>query len=343
MSSRGSPRRRDRGFRRPVPGQRRAQATSIHLPDRVHAVVDEHDRDLLDVGLEQLRFVEDGALLERDVGEVDEHRLDDGVGILAEVAVGFADEGEAGHPILAFFDVDNTLMRGTSLFQLGREAWKQHVIRFRDVALFAWHQRRFIQVGENDEHLATARERALGLVGGHTQAEILGLAESIWEGRIKPRLYPETVDLTREHLAKGHEVWLVSATPWEIGDLIARRLGLTGALGTRVVVVDGVYTGELIGHVLHNERKAEAVRQLATDAGAELADSWAYSDSRNDIPLLEMVGHPVVVNPDVILAHHAQTQGWPVLRLSPASIREAQRRVRHDARTVKKYVKRHES
>ncbi|MDP9028012.1 MAG: HAD-IB family hydrolase [Actinomycetota bacterium] len=248
--------------------------------------------------------------------------------------------GLSDRPILAFFDVDNTLMRGTSLFQLGREAWKQRVIGIRDVALFAWHQRRFIQVGENDEHLATARERALGLVGGHTQAEILGLAESIWEGRIKPRLYPETVDLTQEHIAKGHEVWLVSATPWEIGDLIARRLGLTGALGTRVVVADGVYTGELIGHVLHNERKAEAVRQLAIEAGADLADSWAYSDSRNDIPLLELVGHPVVVNPDVILARHAHDHGWPVLRLSPASIREAQRRVRREARAVKKTSKR---
>ena len=240
------------------------------------------------------------------------------------------------HPILAFFDVDNTLMRGTSLFQLGREAWAKRVIRFRDVALFAWHQRRFIQVGENDEHLVTARERALGLVGGHTQTEILELAESIWEHRIKPRLYPETVDLTQEHVAKGHEVWLVSATPWEIGDLIARRLGLTGALGTRIEVEDGVYTGELIGHVLHNERKAAAVRELAESSGADLADSWAYSDSRNDIPLLELVGHPVVVNPDVILAHHAQQRGWPVLRLRPASIREAQRRVRREARAVKK-------
>ena len=243
-------------------------------------------------------------------------------------------------PILAFFDVDNTLMRGTSLFQLGREAWKQHVIGVRDVALFAWHQRRFIKVGENDEHLKTARERALGLVGGLTETQVLGLADSIWEERIKPRLYPETVDLTQEHLAKGHEVWLVSATPWEIGDLLARRLGLTGALGTRAVVVDGVYTGELIGHVLHNERKAEAVRELAADAGADLADSWAYSDSRNDIPLLELVGHPVVVNPDVILARHAHEQGWPVLRLSPPSIREAQRRVRREARAVKKSAKR---
>jgi HAD superfamily hydrolase (TIGR01490 family) len=244
-------------------------------------------------------------------------------------------------PILAFFDVDNTLMRGTSLFQLGREAWAKHVIGIRDVALFAWHQRRFIKVGENNEHLATARERALGLVGGHTQAEILGLAESIWEDRIQPRLYPETVGLTQEHIAKGHEVWLVSATPWEIGDLIARRLGLTGALGTRVVVDEnGIYTGELDGHVLHNEQKAIAVRELAETAGADLADSWAYSDSRNDIPLLELVGHPVVVNPDAALARHALDHGWPVLTLSPASIREAARRVRREARAVKKTAKR---
>lgn len=247
--------------------------------------------------------------------------------------------GASDRPILAFFDVDNTLMRGTSLFQLGREAWRKHVIRFRDVALFAWHQRRFIAVGENDDHLRTAREKALGLVGGHTQAEILELAEAIWEDRIRPRLYPETVELTQEHVAKGHEVWLVSATPWEIGDLIARRLNLTGALGTRIEVVDGVYTGELIGHVLHAERKATAVAELAVAAGADLADSWAYSDSRNDIPLLEMVGHPVVVNPDAALAHHARERGWPVLRMSPASMREAARRVRRDARAVKKGVK----
>ena len=242
-------------------------------------------------------------------------------------------------PILVFFDVDNTLMQGTSLFQLGREAWAKKIIGVRQIALFAWHQRRFIKVGENDDHLKTAREKALGLVGGHTTAEIRALAESIWEHRIQPRLYPETVGLTQEHMAKGHEVWLVSATPWEIGDVMARRLGLTGALGTRAVTVDGVYTGELIGHVLHNERKAEAVRELAAESGADLDDSWAYSDSRNDIPLLELVGHPVVVNPDAGLAHHAREHGWPVLTLSPASIREAQRRVRREARAVKKGVK----
>jgi HAD superfamily hydrolase (TIGR01490 family) len=243
-------------------------------------------------------------------------------------------------PILAFFDVDNTLMRGTSLFQLGREAWQKKVITWRDILPFVWHQRRFISKGENENHLKSAREKALGLSAGMKETDILTLAEGIWEHRIQGRLYPGTVELTQEHIRKGHEVWLVSATPWEIGDLIARRLGLTGALGTRIQAADGVYTGQLDGHVLHHERKAEAAKVLAAKAGADLADCWAYSDSRNDIPLLEMVGNPVVVNPDAILTHHARTHEWPILRFTPKSIREAQRRVRREAKVVKREKRR---
>lgn len=243
-------------------------------------------------------------------------------------------------PILAFFDVDNTLMRGTSLFHLGREAWARGIIRFRDIARFAWHQRRFISVGENPEHLEVAREKALSLVGGKPVEAIRSLAEHIWEHRISPRLYPETVDLAREHVEKGHEVWLVSATPVEIGEVMARHLGLTGALGTVAETADGLYTGRLVGHTLHKERKAVAARDLAEKAGARLADCWAYSDSRNDLPLLELVGNPVVVNPDVALAHHAREHGWPILRLTPRSIREAQRRVRKEARRVRRAARR---
>lgn len=249
----------------------------------------------------------------------------------------------SARPILAFFDVDNTLMRGTSLFQLGREAWNKNVIGWRDIAPFAWHQRRFISKGENESHLKSAREKALELSAGKRQSDIVELAEGIWERRISRRLYPETVELTQEHMRKGHEVWLLSATPWEIGDLIARRLGLTGALGTRIEAVDGVYTGRLDGHVLHHERKAEAAVRLAREAGADLRDCWAYSDSRNDIPLLEAVGNPVVVNPDAILTLHAATHGWPVLRLTPRSIREAQRRVRREARAVRRWDRKEKS
>ena len=243
-------------------------------------------------------------------------------------------------PIIAFFDVDNTLMRGTSLFHLGREAWARKIIGVGEIARFAWHQRRFIAVGENQDHLDSARDRALGLARGHSVAEINGLAELIWEHRIKKRLYPDTVGLTQEHIAKGHEVWLVSATPVEIGTVMAKHLGLTGALGTVVESVDGVYTGKLVGHTLHAERKMEAARDLAATAGADLRDCWAYSDSRNDIPLLEMVGNPVVVNPDATLARHAELNGWPILRLTPRSIRGARRRVLREARRVRKSARR---
>jgi len=239
-------------------------------------------------------------------------------------------------PILALFDVDNTLMRGTSLFQLGREAWKRKIIRGRDIALFGWHQLRFIMVGENDNHLETARERALGLLGGRSQADIEELADVIWEHRIRPRLYPDTVKLTQDHLARGHQVWLVSATPLHIGRRMAQRLGLTGALGSEFESVDGVFTGKIVGHILHNERKAEAVRALAEREGADLAESWAYSDSRNDIPLLQLVGHPTVVNPDVVLLRHAHEQHWPIMRMKPSSIREARRRLRREAKRVRK-------
>ena len=231
-------------------------------------------------------------------------------------------------------------MRGTSLFQLGREAWNKKVITMRDIAPFVWHQMRFIRKGENMGHLKTAREKALELSSGKQRSEIIELAEGIWQERIQRRLYPGTVELTQEHISKGHEVWLVSATPWEIGDLIARKLGLTGAIGTRIRHEDGVYTGELDGEVMHHEHKAEAAKELALKAGADLSQSWAYSDSRNDIPLLELVGNPVVVNPDPILAHHAHQNEWPILRFTPKSIREARRRVRREARAVRKEKRR---
>lgn len=242
-------------------------------------------------------------------------------------------------PIIAFFDVDNTLMHGTSAFHVGREAWARGIIGWRDILLFAWHQRRFIKVGENHEHMGTARERALGLVAGHTESQIIEIAESIWEHRIKPRLWPETVALAQEHLAKGHQVWLVSATPGEVGRLIATKLGLTGALGTRAEAVDGVYTGRLIGPVLHAEHKAVRARALAEELDADLAASWAYSDSRNDIPLLELVGNRVAVNPDAGLARYAAEKRWPTMRLDPAAIKAQQRVVRRQAKQVGKAAK----
>lgn len=239
-------------------------------------------------------------------------------------------------PIVAFFDVDNTLMRGASVYYVGREAFKRGLISWRDIAVFAWHQFRFLSVGENRAHLATAKERALGLVSGHSEEGLTALAEEIYEKRFAPRLWPETVELTKEHLAKGHEVWLITATPQLVAQVIADRLGLTGALGTRVQALDGIFTGALDGHVLHGEEKAAVAEGHARDRKAELADCWAYSDSSNDIPLLTMVGNRVVVNPDAKLRAHALERGWTVLPLKRSSIRDARKKVRREAKAVKK-------
>lgn len=242
------------------------------------------------------------------------------------------DSSVAGsRPVIAFFDVDNTLMRGASIYHVGAEAYRRGYVGLRDVLRFAWQQARFLAVGENLRHLDTIRERALGLARGRSESDVAELAETIFDSRIERRLWPETVGLAREHLRKGHEVWLITATPTVIANVIARRLGLTGALGTELESIDGRMTGNLRGHVLHGPRKAVAARELAERLGAGLADCWAYSDSRNDIPLLELAGNRVVVNPDAGLLRHATHRGWSVLRLTRSSIRAARRRVRRES------------
>ncbi|WP_166876279.1 MULTISPECIES: HAD-IB family hydrolase [unclassified Salinibacterium] len=238
-------------------------------------------------------------------------------------------------PIIAFFDVDNTLMRGASIYHLGRRAFSRGYLTFRDLLRFGWHQARFVAVGENKRHLSSIRDRALELIGGHTEEGLQDLAEEIYRRDLSHRLWPETVALAREHLDKGHEVWLITASPEVVARVIAQKLGLTGALGTRIEAVNGVFTGKLDGPVMHGERKAVVAEQLALSKRARLLDCWAYSDSRNDIPLLNLVGNRVVVNPDSSLASYATARNWPVLRLNPASIRDARRRVRRDARAVK--------
>jgi HAD superfamily hydrolase (TIGR01490 family) len=140
------------------------------------------------------------------------------------------------------------------------------------------------------------------------------------------------VALTQSHLAKGHEVWLITATPELVAQVIAERLGLTGALGTKVQALEGVFTGELDGPVLHGEEKATVARLFAEQKGADLAACWAYSDSSNDIPLLTMVGNRVVVNPDAKLLAHATAEGWSVLPLKRSSIVDERKRVKREGR-----------
>jgi phosphoserine phosphatase len=129
------------------------------------------------------------------------------------------------------------------------------------------------------------------------------MADKIWSG---------THALAQQHMDAGRRVWLVTATPVELASIIAARLHLTGALGTVAETRDGVYTGHLVGEVLHGTAKAAAVQALAEQLGLDLERCSAYSDSINDLPLLSLVGRPVAVNPDSSLLAEARARGWEV-------------------------------
>ncbi len=212
----------------------------------------------------------------------------------------------------AFFDVDNTVVRGASSFHVGRAAQRRGMFRMRDLLRFAAHQIRFEIFGESKAGIELVRGRALSIVAGLSVAEVTTLAEEVYDEVLASRVFPGTKRLVDAHLAAGHEVWLVTATPLEIGELIARRLGATGALGTVAEHRDGVYTGRLVGSLLHGNAKAVAVRRLAEERGLDLGSCHAYSDSVNDLPLLGVVGHPCAINPDRSLRTRAREKGWPV-------------------------------
>jgi len=213
----------------------------------------------------------------------------------------------------AFFDIDNTVVRGASLFHLARGLAARKFFTATDVAAFAWKQAKYRVGGREDvDDIASAIDAALSFVAGHSVDEVTQLGDEIFDERIEGKLYAGTIALARGHLAHGQRVWLVSAAPVEVASLIARKLGLTGALGTVSEVSGGVYTGRLVGAPLHGPAKAEAVRALAEREGLDLAQCAAYSDSSNDIPLLSLVGQPVAINPDTKLRRHARAMGWQV-------------------------------
>lgn len=211
----------------------------------------------------------------------------------------------------AFFDLDNTVMQGAALFHFGRGLYKRHFFRKRELARFAWQQAWFRLAGvEDPEHMQDARDSALSIVQGHRVSELMSIGEEIYDEYMAERIWPGTRALAQAHLDAGQKVWLVTAAPIETATIIARRLGLTGALGTVAESIGGVYTGKLVGEPLHGPAKAEAVRALAAAEGLELARCAAYSDSANDIPMLSLVGYPYAVNPDGRLRKHAREHGW---------------------------------
>ena len=213
----------------------------------------------------------------------------------------------------AFFDVDNTLMRGASIYHFARGLAARKLFGPRDLVKMAIGQLIFrVRGAEDADRIDAAREAALAFVAGHKVEDITSLGEEIYDDTMASRIWEGSRELTQAHLYAGQRVWLVTATPVELAEILARRLGLTGALGTVAEASEGVYTGRLVGGLLHGEAKAAAVLALAEREGLVLAECSAYSDSINDLPMLNLVGHPNVVNPDAQLSALARERNWPI-------------------------------
>lgn len=213
----------------------------------------------------------------------------------------------------AFFDVDNTLMRGASIYYFAKGLAARKMFGPRDMVKMVIGQLLYRMRGaENADHIDAAKQAALAFVAGQKVADIIALGEEIYDDTMANRVWEGSRELTQSHLDAGQRVWLVTATPIELAEILARRLGLTGALGTVAETADGVYTGRLVGGLLHGHAKAAAVLALAEREVLDLSQCSAYSDSVNDLPMLELVGYPNAVNPDMQLAAVARDRGWPI-------------------------------
>ena len=214
----------------------------------------------------------------------------------------------------AFFDLDRTLMEGSSAFQFGRAAYGAGLISRRRLVADAWANVRFRLRGSTDADTHALRDRISHSLAGVRVVDLERLGARVL-ALVLPRVYPGMLELAHEHQDAGRRVYIVTAASQELAEILAHVLALDGGVGSQFSAVDdGVYTGEPTGLFIYGEEKAQAIRQLAGREGLSLEGSYAYSDSASDLPMLRTVGHPVAVNPDRELMHEARQQGWDVLR-----------------------------
>jgi HAD superfamily hydrolase (TIGR01490 family) len=212
----------------------------------------------------------------------------------------------------AFFDLDRTLLRRSSALALAGSFRQRGLISRSQMVRAALWQLLFVARGASHESVRRAAEDGLKILAGYTPEQLRELVAEAMEPILRPLIYAEPLALVQQHHERGEKVYIVSATLQEIVDAIAEDLGFDGALGTVIEVKDGKYTGVPV-RALHAEAKADCVRALAEREGYDLAECTAYSDSHTDLPFLEEVGHPVVVNPDRKLKRIAAERAWPVL------------------------------
>ncbi|AOZ73172.1 hypothetical protein BK816_07585 [Boudabousia tangfeifanii] len=218
-----------------------------------------------------------------------------------------------GPQVAAFFDIDETLIRGASAFHVAKELYKRNFFGKRDIAFAAWHSFLYRLLGEDRKRIDRVINRALNVMAGHSAAELDEIGANLYEKIFSHRVFPGTKEILQKHLDQGHEVWLISATPVQVSNLLAEKMGATGALGT-VVKIDeqGRFLPELDGQIMHLKGKAQAAVRLSKKRGLNLPESYAYGDSINDLPLLQTVGHPSAINPEPLLRIVALEKDWPI-------------------------------
>jgi len=214
----------------------------------------------------------------------------------------------------AFFDLDKTVIAKASIAAFGRPFYRGGLINRRLIVRAVVSQIIYLHLGASEAKLDRMRESMLTLTTGWDQAQIRDIVREALEETVEPIIYAEALDLIEAHRAAGHKVYLVSASPEEIVEPLAEHLGVDGCIATRTVVdADGRYSGEMDFYA-YGPYKAEAITALAEELGLDLTESSAYSDSYTDLPMLEVVGHPVAVNPDRVLAKTAKERGWEIMQ-----------------------------
>jgi HAD superfamily hydrolase (TIGR01490 family) len=232
----------------------------------------------------------------------------------------------------AFFDLDKTVIAKDAMAAFGGPLRKQGLLKGRPLAQVVLAQVIYLILGSNDRRLDRIRTAVLRLTKGWSRAEVVAIVNDALERIVEPIIYDEAMDLIDEHHAAGRKVVIVSASPIEIVRPLGRHLGVDDTIASEAAVdANGCYTGELAFYAA-GPQKANAVRVYASRAGVDLSRSFAYSDSLTDLPLLEIVGHPVAVNPDRGLAKVAAERGWEVESfIQPVRLRD---RVRDRVRAV---------
>jgi HAD superfamily hydrolase (TIGR01490 family) len=214
----------------------------------------------------------------------------------------------------AFFDLDKTLMAGSSGIFFARAAYETGMISRGRLARDAYENLRFRLRGSTDDRADDVRKRVGEMIAGAYVRDLQRLSPRVLAG-VLPRLYPQMLARAYAHQDAGLPVYILTAASQEMADLLAHVLAFDGGLGSRSEIVDGRYTGRPAGPFNYREGKVISMRELAEREDIDLSMSYAYSDSESDLPMLRVVGHPVVVNPDSDLRRIAAAEGWEALHL----------------------------